>query len=206
MRTYLPAPKALLPHSLTVDVNHWENPNISQLELRRLLFRIQSQNHVHYLIFKFLVCTGFSIPELIAIKVKDFDPEKALVSVPERDRLKRRSISLATEFSREIYRYCLDFPPDSYLFPGREEGQRQGRSVQKILQKASGLIRKEVNIPFLRDTIALHLFRKGFPIWEIQEFLGHRSPRSTRRRIYLQISPDEQRDPRLFKKNKNQAA
>ncbi|EMY62501.1 tyrosine-type recombinase/integrase [Leptospira terpstrae] len=196
---------ALLPQVLTVDVMTLDNRLIDQSEVRTLLFRLRDRNYLHYLIIKFLVCTGLSLPEIIHLKISDFNPERSLFKLKNGGRLRRRKIFIEPNLALELYRYSSEFAPTDYLFPGRY-GKLRTRTIQKILKNASNLISKEIHIPFLRDVIALDLFKKGFPVWEIQEFLGHRSTRSTKQRILLHIPVEERTDPRLFNRNKNQAA
>lgn len=196
---------ALLPQVLTVDVTTLDNRLIDQSEVRTLLLRLRYRNYHHYLIIKFLVCTGLSLPELIHLKISDFNAERSIFKLKNGGRLQRRKIFLEPNLALELYRYSSEFSPTDYLFPGRY-GKLRTRTVQKILKNASNLISREIHIPFLRDVIALDLFKKGFPVWEIQEFLGHRTTRSTKQRILLHIPVEERTDPRLFNRNKNQAA
>ncbi|MCW7465641.1 site-specific integrase [Leptospira levettii] len=195
----------LLPHILTVDVCTIENSLLDQTEVRNLLHKLRCRNHLHYLIIKFLVCTGLSLPELIHLKIADFNAEMNRFHLKNGGRLRRRNIFLEPNFAIELYRYACEFLPNDYLFPGRD-GVLRTRTIQKILKNASRLISREIHIPFLRDVIALDLYQKGFPVWEIQEFLGHRTSRSTRQRIMLHIPEAEHNDPRLFTRNRNQVA
>ncbi|TGM24957.1 site-specific integrase [Leptospira levettii] len=195
----------LLPHILTVDVCTIENSLLDQTEVRNLLHKLRCRNHLHYLIIKFLVCTGLSLPELIHLKIADFNAEMNRFHLKNGGRLRRRNIFLEPNFAIELYRYACEFLPNDYLFPGRD-GVLRTRTIQKILKNASRLISREIHIPFLRDVIALDLYQKGFPVWEIQEFLGHSTSRSTRQRIMLHIPEAEHNDPRLFTRNRNQAA
>lgn len=194
-----------LPHILTVDVCTLGNCLLNQTEVRNLLNQIRCRNHLHYLIIKFLVCTGLSLPEIIHLKIADFNSEMNRFHLKNGGRLRRRNIFLEPNFAIELYRYSCEFAPSDYLFPGRD-GVLRTRTIQKILKNAGRLIAKEIHIPFLRDVIALDLYQRGFPVWEIQEFLGHSTPRSTRQRIMLHIPEAEHKDPRLFTRNRNQAA
>ncbi|EOQ89370.1 site-specific recombinase, phage integrase family [Leptospira yanagawae serovar Saopaulo str. Sao Paulo = ATCC 700523] len=194
-----------LPPILTVDVFTLGNRLLAQTEILNLLNRLRNKNHFHYLIIKFLVCTGLSLPELIHLKIADFNKEMDRFYITNVGRLRKRHIFLDPKFAVELYRYSCEFSPGDYLFPGRD-GELRTRTIQKILKTASRMISREIHIPFLRDVIALDLFQKGFPLREIQEFLGHRTKRSTRHRIMLHITEMDHRDPRLFTRNRNQAA
>ncbi len=148
-----------------------DNQLIDQSEVRTLLFRLRDRNYLHYLIIKFLVCTGLSLPELIHLKIADFNSERNLFKLKNGGRLRRRKIFIEPNLALELYRYSSEFSPSDYLFPGRY-GKLRTRTIQKILKNASNLIAKEIHIPFLRDVIALDLFKKGFPVWEIQDVFG----------------------------------
>ncbi|TGL51655.1 site-specific integrase [Leptospira kemamanensis] len=194
-----------LPHILTIDVYTLGNRLLDHTEILNLLNQLRNRNHIHYLIIKFLVCTGLSLPELIHLKIADFTKEMDRFYLKNGGRLRRRNIYLEPKFAVELYRYACEFSPGDYLFPGRD-GVLRTRTIQKILKTASRLISRELHITFLRDVIALDLFQKGFPLWEIQAFLGHRTKRSTRQRIMLHIPETDHNDPRLFTRNRNQAA
>ncbi len=174
----------LLPLDLIVDLSHFETCLFTQSDLRKLFFYFRNKNHIHYLILKFLFSTGISVPELLMCKIHNFDYESTSMFIPERNRLQKRNITLANEFSKELYRYSYEENPDRSLFPGKD-GAREKRSVQYILKKASLLLQKEVNVPLIRDAIALYFWDQGFPLREIQTFLGHRSSKSTKQRLIL---------------------
>lgn len=188
---------ALLPIDMVVDINKIDNHILSQLDVRRILSRFRNRNYLHYLMFKFLLVTGVSLPELLTAKVHNLKQDCQYLDLPVRGRLYRRKIYLEKNFSLELHRFIAGKRDDEPLFPGRN-GQRDNRSVQKILQKASSYVAKQLSVPLLRDLLALHFFRQGFPIGEIQEFLGHRATRSTRQRILLHSREKEKNDPRLF--------
>ncbi|WP_411824418.1 tyrosine-type recombinase/integrase [Leptospira sp. 'Mane'] len=173
-----------LPPDLVVNLQEFDTCLFTNEDLRKMFFYLRNSNYTHYLILKLLFSSGISIPELTSFRIKNFDPSSANLKISERCRLRNRNIKIASDFARELDRFCQSEKADLPLFPGRE-GIREERSIQKILQKSRELIGKEVSIPLIRDAIALYFSRQGFPSREIQIFLGHRSLKSTKQRLSL---------------------
>ncbi|BDA80484.1 hypothetical protein LPTSP3_g34140 [Leptospira kobayashii] len=167
---------------------------------------MRNSNYTHYLILKLLFSSGMSTPELVSFKIKNFEPSSANLKISERCRLKHRNIRISDDFAKELYRFCQsEKTTELPLFPG-QKGLREERSIQKILQKASQIIKKEVSIPLIRDSIALYFFHRGFPAQEIQIFLGHRSLKSTKQRISLYSTLDETSNSATFEDFGSEAA
>lgn len=98
-----------LPPILTVDVFTLGNRLLAQTEILNLLNRLRNKNHFHYLIIKFLVCTGLSLPELIHLKIADFNKEMDRFYITNVGRLRKRHIFLDPKFAVELYRYSCEF-------------------------------------------------------------------------------------------------
>ncbi|TGN11154.1 site-specific integrase [Leptospira ilyithenensis] len=179
-----------LPLDLVVNLQEFETCLFTNDDLRKMFFYLRNSNYTHYLILKLLFSSGMSIPDLISFKIKNFEPSSANLKISERCRLKHRNIRISDDFAKELYRFCQSENEEVPLFPG-QKGFREERSIQKILQKGSQIIRKEVSIPLIRDSITLYFFNQGFPAREIQTFLGHRSLKSTKQRISLYPSLEE---------------
>lgn len=196
---------SLLPQVLTIDVYKLDGGPLLQNEIFKILGEMRQRNFVHYIILKFIFATGLSLPELTNLRIKEVHLNQGRVSVSQGERLKARTIFLDPGLRDEILRYVHHYQKGEYLFPGRI-GQISVRNIQKILEEASRIAGKQVTTTLVRDTIAIHFFKRGFPLWEIQEFLGHRSIQSTKQRICLYKITEESLDPRLFKPNKNKVA
>jgi integrase len=171
------------PIDLIIDLNGFSSPIFENEELSNLLLFFRHRNHTHYLIMKFLLSTGVSIPDLIYFQIKNIDFERGMLTMIERKRLNFREIPLEKGFLRELFRHCIDQSKESPLFQGRHGCFRDERSIQKILNTAALFLKKEINIPIIRDSLAVSFFNRGVPIQDIQIFLGHRSIKSTRQRI-----------------------
>ncbi len=169
--------------SLTINLNFFSSPLFTNEELKKLLSYFRSKNFTHYLIIKFLLSTGVSIPDLIYFKNDRLDYENAVVTLLGGKRLNYRKIPIEKEFARELYRHASDQAPGSPLFGGRGGSSRDERSIQKILNNASSFLKKEINIPIIRDSLASAFHLEGVSVAEIQFFLGHRSIKSTKQRI-----------------------
>jgi integrase len=177
----IPFPESM--NELTIDLTQFSSPLFTHEEIAGLLTFFRHRNHTHYLIVKFLLSTGVSIPDLIYFQIKNIDFDREQIHFHERKRLGSRLIKLEKVFCRELYRYTLDLPKEAPLFEGRRGAFRDERSIQKILNTASLYLKKEINIPIIRDSLAKYLAEAGIPLREIQCFLGHRSLKSTKQRI-----------------------
>lgn len=168
---------------LWVDLDRFSSPLFGNEELKKLLQYFRQKNFTHYLIVKFLLSTGVSIPDLLYFQIKCIDFESGFLTLLGGKRLNFRKIRLEREFLLEIYRYCSDLSKESPLFGGRRGCSRNERSIQKILNSASQFLKKEINIPIIRESLAISFHENGASLAEIQTFLGHRSIKSTKQRI-----------------------
>lgn len=193
------------PSELKVDLTALTTPLFTNEDFRRILSFFRNRNHTHYLILKFLFCTGGSLPDLIYFQLGNLDINRSSITLVDRKRLRFREIWIEPDFARELLRSATHSSPECLLFPGRS-GNREERSIQKILNVASSLISKEMNIPLLRDSLALYFFLQGVPLHEIQVFLGHRSVKSTKHRISLYQESAEVTAMEHFSRQKGKAA
>lgn len=68
--------------------------------------------------------------------------------------------------------------PEEYLFPGRN-GRLHPKTIQKLLQKLKRKTGIEVNVPKIRETIAVRMDANGNSIRFISEYLGFKTRRAT---------------------------
>lgn len=196
----------LLPQILTIQLDQIDTGSpISSSDIELILCNLRQKKFVHYILVKFLFLTGATISELINIRIANVTINKSKCFIIPNEKLKPRSIYFDEGFGKELDRYILNYPKNEYLFPGRN-GKSSLRSVQKILKQVGNWISKEISGNQIRDFIAHHLYQRGFPIWEIQEFLGHRSAQSTKDRIQTVLPTVEFAKLRLFTSRENKAA
>ncbi|MCZ8156614.1 MAG: site-specific integrase [Leptospira sp.] len=194
------------PIDLLIDLKTLSSPQFSSMEVHSLLQYFRKRNHKHYLIIKFLFSTGASIPELTHFPVKNLNFDNEYLIINERKRLGYRKIFLEKEFTRELYRFCADLNEGSLLFAGRKGQSRNVRSIQKILNTASQFLGKEITIPTIRDFLAVALFEQSVSLRDIQNFLGHRSQKSTKNRIFKPQISGKDRMGHNFNDFQNKAA
>lgn len=199
-------PTILLPQNLTIELDQIDiGSPISKNEIDLILSNLRRKKFAHYIMVKFLFLTGATLSELTNLRIANVTTNKSRCLIVPNEKLKQRVIHFDEGFAKELDRYIFNYPKNEFLFPGRN-GKCSLRSLQKILKEVGNWISKEINGNQIRDFIAHHLYQRGFPIWEIQEFLGHRSALSTKERIQT-VLPTVEFDPlRLFTSPENKAA
>ena len=132
---------------------------------------------------------GLRSNEAVHLKVADIDSDRMMIRVDQGKGQKDRYTLLgdrALEVLRVYYRF---YRPQTWLFPGRQEGKPiHSSSVGRVLKRSiakSGII-KPAGMHTLRHSFATHLLQDGADLHYIQRLLGHRSPATTM--IYLHLT------------------
>lgn len=148
------------------------------------------RNIKHRSMLHLLYSTGMRRSELLALKVKDIDSSRMIISIKQGKGKKDRQVVLhprILNLLRDYYRY---YRPQEYLFEGMSKNRRaySAESLCKIVKRAAkdaGLT-KNITIHTLRHCFATHMLEKGANIKVIQQLLGHNSLRTTS--IYLSLA------------------
>ncbi len=111
-----------------------------------------------------------------------------IISVRNAKGNKDREVMLSEKFLLLLREYYVAYKPNDWLFEGQNRGQYSPRSVQLVFKAAlqkSG-VKKKASVHTLRHSFVTHLLENGTDIRFIQNFLGHRSIRTTQ--IYTHIT------------------
>jgi integrase/recombinase XerD len=162
---------------------------LSSEEIRDLLCRVEDPRYRMCLTMQY--SCGLRISEAARLEVGDIDSDAMAVRVNQGKGRKDRCVLLperTLELLREYWR--IDRPP-VYLFQSEHSsGHVQDWTVRRCFRavvREMGL-KKRVKPHTLRHSYATHLLERGVPLRVIQEFLGHRSPKTTS--IYTHLTPN----------------
>lgn len=134
---------------------------------------------------------GLRLSELVAVRVRDIDGERARLRVEQGKGAKDRLLPLSATLLEQLRVYWREQRPTHWLFPGRAPGRALCQTaVQKryTSAKAKAGIEKIGGIHALRHAYATHQLEAGLPVHRLQRLLGHRDIHSTLR--YVHWVPD----------------
>ncbi|MCF8362094.1 MAG: tyrosine-type recombinase/integrase [Prolixibacteraceae bacterium] len=146
-------------------------------------------NSKHKMAMMLIYACGLRRSELINLELKHIDSKRRMLSVINSKGKKDRVIPLSEQTIQKIKNYYLKYQPKTYFIEGQTEGYPlTASSLQKIFE--NHLIKASINKPYtihcLRHSIATHLLENGTDLRYIQEFLGHKSSKTTE--IYTHVS------------------
>ncbi len=137
--------------------------------------------------------SGLRVSEVVRLKPSHIEsaPERMMVRVEQAKGHKDRYTILsekALEVLKEYWEICR---PKEWLFFGRDKSRAMSRSNAQCAYKSAcrkvGVMHGK-GIHTLRHGFASHLLEAGLPLPVIQQWLGHRSLKTTA--IYCQLSKD----------------
>ena len=131
---------------------------------------------------------GLRRGELLDLKLQDLDKERNVIHIRQAKGRKDRYVPYAESLKQILREYYMKWKPKVYLFEGQGGGKYSQRSIAKVFERAvarSG-VKKNVSLHTLRHSFATHLLEGATGLREIQEILGHSSPKTTM--IYTHVS------------------
>ena len=132
---------------------------------------------------------GLRRSELINLKVMDIDFGRKAVNIINAKGKKDRTLPMPASLEVLLKKYIEVYEPKRYLIEGQEEGsQYSATSLANIFNKHFRSQEKYRNFTLhsLRHSYATHLLDMGVDLRIIQEFLGHKSSKTTE--IYTFVS------------------
>lgn len=148
-------------------------------------------NYMHLIWFKLLYSFGMTLHDLVNLRVKDVDFEKAKLLIHTSRKLTPRCLDIPKSLLCDLRIHCSHKFPDSYVFHGRS-GRLHTRTIQKALEKVESKLNIQLTVAKIRKSIAVHLLQSGWDYSSIGTFLGHANYRATR----TLLGPD----PRPYRK------
>ncbi len=166
-------------------------PNVLSKEEVKAILEAHS-NIKHKAMLSLIYSCGLRCSELLNLKPEHIDSKRGLVIIKQAKGRKDRITPLSIKILNLLRQYFVLFKPKTYLFEGRNAGEKYDeRSLQLVLKQSleKAKITKPVTLHWLRHSFATHLLENGTDIRYIQELLGHSSSKTTE--IYTHVSNKE---------------
>jgi len=175
-------------------------------EIRRILDSVDRSTRSgrqHYVILMLLATYGLRAGEVAHLKLKDIDWRKETFRITSGKSGKELWLPLLPEVGKAIVDYLKHGRPiskDSHLLlltraPWSPLNRNNIASVVKRHIKLSGLNPPRWGPHLFRHSFATHLLRKGVPLKQIGDMLGHRDPDSTH--LYTKTAIEQLREVAL---------
>lgn len=165
-----------------------ERKIFTDVEIERL--RTHCGNTKKRAIIEVLLTSGLRVEELTNLKISDIDPSSLMVTVRDGKGGKDR----VTFISPVAYKYVLDYISNrkcetEYVFTPKLSGTT--RITTSAIEKICRSIGKDAGVDKchphkFRRTFATNMSKRGMPIQELQELLGHERIDTTK--IYVKIN------------------
>lgn len=138
--------------------------------------------------YRSLIYEGRIRGEVLNLKSTDLDKDRKLIRIVQAKGRKDRYVPFGSRLRDVLLEYYKVYKPKEYLFEGIYGGPYNERSFAQALSRAAerSKIRKDITLHTLRHSFATHLLESGTDIRNIQEILGHNSPKTTM--IYTHVS------------------
>lgn len=161
-------------------------------DVKRLLDYLKHKNQRDYLLALFGFQTGLRITDILNLKVKDV-LNKDEVLIIEEKREYRNEVHISRKLKKELTEYLNDMELEEFIFKSRQGYKRPISRTQawRIINTAA----KEVGIKSrtgchsLRKTFGYNLYQLDKDIVDVQERLGHKELKTTKR--YIGISKEK---------------
>jgi integrase/recombinase XerD len=160
---------------------------LSREEVKKIL-QI-TENIKHKAILMLMYSGGLRVGEVVRLRPEDIDANRKLIHIRASKGRKDRYTLLSDVALQILREYWRKEKPEKWLFPSwNKEKHITERTVQKIFQNAckKARIKKNVSVHSLRHSFATHLLESGIDLRYIQEFLGHKSSKTTE--IYTHVN------------------
>jgi len=146
-------------------------------------------NVKHRVLLKLIYSAGLRVGEVQGIRLGDIDRKNMQIRIRQGKGRKDRNVPLSKHLLKELEVYYRKYTPQTYLFNGRNKGDRISvtamRWVLKSAIKREG-ISNTIHLHSLRHSFASHHLSMGTNLFLIQRLLGHESIRTTM--VYLHIN------------------
>lgn len=146
-----------------------------------------TKNLKHKSIIAILYSCGLRRSEIINLKLTDIDSKRMLIKIRGAKGWVDRYVQLAKPTLELLRKYYKKDNPVKYLFEGERGNMYSPSSVQNLVKNAAikAGINKRVTPHTLRHSFATHHLEQGTDLRYIQEWLGHKSSKTTERYTHV---------------------
>jgi site-specific recombinase XerD len=159
----------------------------SKSEIKRILDCIK--NPKHCIILMIAYDSGLRVGEVVKLRIENIDfDRKRIIIVCGKGRKSRETI-MSDKMKEILTFYISQYEITGWLFPGADPLQHMSvRSAQYAFKKALKKAKIEKNATFhsLRHSFATHLLENGTGIFQIRDYMGHSSVRTTE--VYTKVA------------------
>ncbi len=148
-------------------------------------------NSKHLMAFETIYAYGLRRSELLNLKLEHINRSTGLISIINAKGKKDRVIPISKRWLDKLIPYYREKTPLVYLIEGQNPGRNiSATSLQKVFERKleESKIKRHYTIHSLRHSIATHMLEAGVNLRYIQEFLGHKSSKTTE--IYTHVSSE----------------
>lgn len=161
-------------------------------DVRRLLDYLKSKSQRNYIMALFGFQTGLRITDILNLKVKDVKG-KDEVSIVEEKREYKNDVHISRKLKKELDEYLYDKDLDDFIFKSRQGYNRPITRTQawRIISTAAKKvgIKSRTGCHSLRKTFGFNLYQIDKDIVDVQERLGHKELKTTKK--YIGISKEK---------------
>ena len=170
---------------------------LSRKEVRQILSCVRINQY--QMVLKLIYACGLRLNEGINLQVSQIDGQRNFIIVRKGKGDKDRYVPLPGRVLVMLRNHWMTHRNRVWLFPSSRKGKisENGPVNESTVQRAFKLalkeskVRKKATVHSLRHSYATHLLEAGFNLRQIQEYLGHRSPKTTA--IYTHLTEEGNR-------------
>jgi len=160
---------------------------LSKEEVAKILSAVG--NIKHRAILMLVYSAGLRVGEVVKLGPEEIDPDREIIHIRGSKGRKDRYTLISDCALKVLKEYFKECRPSTWLFEGAKRSKHiSKRTVQVIFKQVShnAGIKKDATVHSLRHSFVLHLLENSVDLRYIQEFLGHRSSKTTV--IYTHVS------------------
>ena len=131
-------------------------------------------------ILEVIYSCGLRVSELVNLDSNDIDMNEGFISVTGKGS-KMRHTPIGDSAKKSIALYLQKIARNNALFINKNNGRISARSVQNMIKKRANNVGIKINVypHMLRHAAATHFLQSSHDLRSVQEFLGHKSIKST---------------------------